>query len=177
LNPSYLVGADQYDDGFGLKRLVREWSINPPADLMAQCGKARGASEVNAEVTLRYLPASSAYVIAKLTAFLDRRDPPRVILASDLTPEDLKLQDIVYVGLIDGMESMRHRIFALCRYDVANSSNALHDRRTGATFVSETTLAATGDGIHAITNLNAMKYLQCIVADAGDFEAVYVAPK
>ena len=69
---------------------------------------------------------------------------------------------------------MRHRIFAHCRYDVANSSNALHDRRTCATFVSETTLAATGDGIHAITNLNAMKDFWRTVADAGDFEALFM---
>ena len=64
----------------------------------------------------------------------------RVVPASRLTPEMLKFNDIVYLGFLSGLGSLRDPVFSGSRFAVGDSYDEIVDRRTGRHYLSGTHL-------------------------------------
>ncbi|HEX3701450.1 MAG TPA: hypothetical protein VHV27_12350 [Phenylobacterium sp.] len=136
----YYIFADM-DQATGAGRLVREYGINSPADLDAwlmdhpdELGRYR-------DLDLFYLPVGAAAALRDVMPVLapkaGARDQVRVVTASDLTPEMLKRNDVLYVGYLSGLRMLRDPVFAGSRFRVGDTYDELIDTRTGQHYESQ----------------------------------------
>lgn len=145
--PTLVVLGDYYifgesDDGMNVARLVREYTVNSANDLSAFLVQHPQLSARYVDLDLRYLPVGSAYAIRSLApVFASVSAPaaatPRVILASALTPEMIKTNNIIYVGYLSGLGPLRDTVFAGSRFTVGDTYDELIDARSGRQFTSE----------------------------------------
>lgn len=142
----YMFG--EYEDQVMLKRLIRDPAINSKSDLINQYMHNHEQYERYADVATRYLPASTGFALADLAPLIDHRSNVQVKMASDLTPNDLKVSDMIYIGLLNGLGPLRDRVFAQSRYGVDNTYNEITDRQSGETFMSEAAFAAPTDTMY-----------------------------
>ena len=143
--PTLIVVGDYYifgdsDDGLDPARLVREYTINSRADLdeflMLHPDKAARYIDLN----LRYLPVGSAFAlrdVLPLVSLGPRSPRVRVILASALTPEMLKTNNVVYVGYLSGLGTLRDTVFAGSRFSVGGSFDEIVDGKTRRRYLSQ----------------------------------------
>ena len=134
--PTLLVLGDYYifgeiDEAAGIDRLVRQYSINSPADLddwLMDNPKAMGKYR---DLDLYYLPVGAAFALRSVVPVLSRgagqRDNVHVVMASDLTPEMLKRNNIVYLGYLSGLGILRAPVFAGSRFQVGETYDDLID--------------------------------------------------
>ena len=119
-------------------RLIRDFSVNSPADLaLAQQAEPDryGAGE---DVGLNYLPFSSAYGLTALAPVLAQRHRPiRILAASQLDADTLRNDDIVYVGLVSGMGMLQDPAFAHSSFAVGDSYDEIDDTKAGKSYVSD----------------------------------------
>lgn len=142
----YIFG--EYEDRLALKRLIRDFSINSKEDLIRHYREDPQGFDRYSDVALQYLPASAAFALADLAPLLrDGRDV-QVTLASELTPDRLKSDDIIYVGLLSGMGPLRDPVFAQSRFKFGESYDQIVDRNSGKTYTSEAFLAAPSDTMY-----------------------------
>jgi len=142
----YIFG--EYEDRLALKRLIRDFSINSKEDLVRQYRNDPKGFDRYSDVALQYLPASTAFALADLAPLMrDGRDI-QVMLASDLRPDRLKSDDIIYVGLLSGMGALRDPVFAQSRFMFGESYDQIVDRNSGRTYTSEAFLAAPSDTMY-----------------------------
>jgi hypothetical protein len=142
----YMFG--EYEDRVTLKRLIRDFAINNKEDLVHSQRNSPDGFDRYSDVALQYLPASTAYALADLAPLLAKDRDVQVTLASELTPQRLKSDDIIYVGLLSGLGPLRDPVFAQSRFDVGESYDQIIDRKTGKTYTSEAFLAAPGDQMY-----------------------------
>ena len=69
-------------------------------------------------------------------------------LASELTPDRLKSDDIIYVGLLSGMGALRDPVFAQSRFGFGESYDQIVDHKSGKTYTSEAFRAAPSDTMY-----------------------------
>jgi hypothetical protein len=139
LGDYYLLGES--DDGMEVSRLVREFDINSTADLNAYLPNNPDKMERYVDMDLRYLPVSAGLAVSRVSAVVGRLADHRrlsVIAASQLTPEMIKTQNIVYIGYFSGLRSLA-RLFAASRFVMGGSFDEIVDSRTGRRFVSQAT--------------------------------------
>lgn len=136
----YYVFTDQ-DSATGAGRLVREYNINNRDDLddyLMAHPEAVGRYE---DVDLSYLPVSVAPALLQILPVLRERiskdGDMRVVVASKLTPEMLRENNIVYVGYLSGLGLLRDAVFAGSRYRVGETWDDLNDTQTARTFSSQ----------------------------------------
>jgi hypothetical protein len=142
----YIFG--EYEDRLALKRLIRDFSINSKEDLVRQYRNDPQGFDRYSDVALQYLPASTAFALADLAPLMrDGRDI-QVMLASDLTPDRLKSDDIIYVGLLSGMGVLRDPVFAQSRFMFGETYDQIVDRNSGRTYTSEAFFAAPSDTMY-----------------------------
>ncbi|MEZ5936606.1 MAG: hypothetical protein R3C52_00130 [Hyphomonadaceae bacterium] len=141
----YIFG--EYEDRLFLKRLVRDFSVNSKADLMEKYLVSPKEYDRYADVSLQYLPTSSAYALADLAPVLEHRNV-RVVLASELSPEQIKSNDILYLGLISGLGALKGPVFEHSRFGIGESYDEIVDRKAGRRYLSEAFLAAPGDNMY-----------------------------
>ena len=60
----------------------------------------------------------------------------RVITSSQLQPDMLKTNDIVYIGYLSALGILRDQVFATSRFKVGDSFDEVIDSETGKTYVS-----------------------------------------
>ena len=144
--PTLLVLGDYYifgetDETKGVDRLVREYDINSREDLDAWLMDNPKAMGRYRDLDLSYLPIGAAFALRSITPVLAggsaRPDGLRVVMASDLTPEMLKRNNIVYLGYISGLGVLRAPVFAASRFAVGGTYDELVDSTTGKSYVSE----------------------------------------
>lgn len=144
--PLLVVVGDYYifgdlDQATGAGRLVREYGVNSAQDLDAwlmdhpdQVGRYR-------DLDLFYLPVGVAAALRDVMPVLAPRTPGhdevRVVTASDLTPEMLKRNDVLYVGYLSGLRLLRDPVFAGSRFRVGETYDELIDSRTGHHYQSQ----------------------------------------
>ena len=58
-------------------------------------------------------------------------------MASDLTPEMLKSNNIVYLGYVSGLGVLKAPVFAASRFAVGGTYDELIDSKTGKTYISQ----------------------------------------
>jgi hypothetical protein len=143
----YMFG--EYEDRVTLKRLVRDFAINSKEDLVESQRGTPESFERYSDVAMQYLPASAAYALADLAPLLREGRKVDVTLASELTPERLKTDDIIYVGLLSGMGPLREPVFSQSRFEFGDSYDQIVDRKTGRMYTSEAFLAAPSDQMYS----------------------------
>jgi hypothetical protein len=137
--PTLLVLGDYYifgeiDETAGVDRLIRQYSINSASDLddwLMDNPKAMGRYR---DLDLYYLPVGAAFALRNVVPLLSRgsahAENLRVVMASDLTPEMLKRNNIVYVGYLSGLGVLRNPVFAASRFSVGDTYDELVDGPT-----------------------------------------------
>ena len=141
----YIFG--EIDPAAGVDRLIRQYSINSREDLDAWLMDSPRASGRYRDLDLFYLPVGAAFALRSLVPVLARGKPERlrVVLASDLTPEMLKRDNIVYLGYLSGLGVLRQPVFAGSRFQVGDTWDQLIDARTQRTYVSQEGGPSQGD--------------------------------
>lgn len=146
LGDYYMFG--EYEDRLFLKRLVRDFAINSKNDLLNQYLSQPGMSDRYGDVALSYLPTSSGYALAELSPLLNAASRREIILASELTPDRLKEADVIYIGLLSGMASLKDTVFSHSSYSIGESYDDILDEKSGRTYRSEAFLAAPSDSMY-----------------------------
>ena len=142
----YMFG--EYEDRVVLKRLIRDFAINNKEDLVySQRGNPENIEKYS-DVAMQYLPASAAFALADLAPLLREGREVQVVLASELTPDRMKTNDIIYVGLLSGLGPLRDPVFSSSRFAIGQSYDQIIDRKTGKRYTSEAFLAAPGDQMY-----------------------------
>jgi hypothetical protein len=142
----YMFG--EYENQTRLKRLIHDPDVASKSDLMSRYLSNPDNTDSYGDLALQYLPSSSATVLAELAPLLDRKRPAQIVLASELTPERLKNDDVIYIGLLSGLGILRDRVFSHSRFEVSDNREGMTDLATGKGYVSETLLAAPGDTMY-----------------------------
>ena len=144
--PTLLVLGDYYifgeiDQGAGIDRLIRQYSINSSSDLddwLMDNPKAMGRYR---DLDLYYLPVGAAFALRSLVPLLSRggahAENLHVVMASDLTPEMLKRDNIVYLGYFSGLGVLRNPVFAGSRFTVGETYDELVDGPTRRIYRSQ----------------------------------------
>jgi hypothetical protein len=144
--PLLVVVGDYYifgdlDEATGAGRLVREYGINSSADLDAWLMDHPALADRYRDLDLSYLPVGAAAALRDLMPVLapkaGDREQVRVITASDLTPEMIRRNDILYVGYLSGLKLLRDPVFAGSRFRVGETYDELIDSRTGRRYQSQ----------------------------------------
>lgn len=144
--PLLVVVGDYYifgdlDQATGAGRLVREYGVNSPGDLDTWLMDHPEMVGRYQDLDLYYLPVGVASALREVMPVLaprtSARDQVRVVTTSDLTPEMLKRNDILYVGYLSGLRVLRDPVFAGSRFRVGETYDELIDTRTGRRFESQ----------------------------------------
>jgi len=143
--PTLLVLGDYYifaeiDEQAGINRLIRQYSINSAADLddwLMDNPKAMGKYR---DLDLYYLPVGAAFALRAVAPIVSHgagRDAVRVVMASDLTPDMLKRNNIVYLGYLSGLGVLKGPVFAASRFQVGETYDELIDQTTRRNYASQ----------------------------------------
>ncbi len=155
--PTLLVIGDYYifgetDERAGVDRLVREYAINSREDLDAWLMDNPTAMGSYRDLDLYYLPVGAASALRSITPILagggTRPENLRVVMASELTPEMLKRNNIVYLGYLSGLGVLRGPVFAGSRFRVGDTWDELYDGPTGKTYSSQEGGPSKGEASH-----------------------------
>lgn len=142
----YMFG--EYEDRVVLKRLVRDFAINSKEELVYSQRNNPETFDRYSDVAMQYLPASAAFALADLAPLLREGRDVQVTLASDLTPDRMKSDDIIYVGLLSGLGPLRDPVFSQSRFQMGASYDQIVDKQTGRHYTSEAFLAAPSDQMY-----------------------------
>lgn len=130
----YLVG--EADDSGRIRRLVRDFFINSPGDLLHQAESNPDSVKNYRNIDLTYLPTGAAYALRNILPVLTPKKRVRVMLMSDLNGTQLKGSHIVYIGYISGLGMLGDSVFAGSRLSPGGSYDELIDSATNQTYVS-----------------------------------------
>ncbi|MBI1339421.1 hypothetical protein GC169_04315 [bacterium] len=142
----YIFG--EYEDRLFLKRLVRDFSINSKQDLTERVLTNPEAFDRYSDVALQYLPSSVGQALADVAPLLADRGEVDVRLASELSPETIKTNDILYIGLLSGLGSLKDVVFAGSEFSIGESYDEITDRPSGRRYISEAFVAAPSDAMY-----------------------------
>jgi hypothetical protein len=152
--PTLLVIGDYYifgeiDEAAGIDRLIRQYSINSSADLddwLMDNPKAMGRYR---DLDLYYLPVGAAFALRSIVPLISRGDAHaeslHVVMASDLTPEMLKRNHIVYLGYLSGLGLLRDPVFAASRFSIGETWDQMVDGVSHRHYVSQGGGPSQGD--------------------------------
>ena len=151
--PTLLVVGDYYifgeiDPAAGINRLIRQYSINSREDLDAWLMDNPKAVGRYRDLDLYYLPVGAAFALRSIVPVLTHGAAPdrvRVVMASDLTPEMLKRNTIVYVGDLSGLGVLRDPVFAGSRFSVGETYDQLIDDVSHRLYLSQEGGPSQGD--------------------------------
>jgi len=152
--PTLLVLGDYYifgeiDERAGINRLVREYGINSREDLDAWLMDNPKAMGSYRDLDLYYLPVGAAFALRAIVPIVSRGstkgDNLHVVMASDLTPDMLKRNNIVYLGYLSGLGVLRAPVFAGSRFAIGETYDEVKDTVTGKTYSSQEGGPSQGD--------------------------------
>ena len=152
--PTLLVMGDYYifgeiDERAGINRLVREYGINSREDLDAWLMDNPKAMGSYRDLDLYYLPVGAAFALRDIVPIVSRgasrSESLHVVMASDLTPEMLKRNNIVYLGYLSGLGVLRAPVFAGSRFSIGETYDELIDATTHRSYVSQEGGPSEGD--------------------------------
>jgi hypothetical protein len=132
----YLIGET---DSMGVRRLVREYTVNSRSDLDHFVAEHPEVADRYIDVGLRYLPVSSAFALRDVMAVLAPQNR-RISISkmSDVEPSSLKSDDIVYIGYLSGMGMLQDLMFTPeSRFAVGDSYDEVIDKKTKHSYASE----------------------------------------
>jgi hypothetical protein len=135
----YIFG--ETDQTMNVHRLVREFSINSREDLYEFLMNNPKQMDNYVDIGLRYLPISVAYALDDVLPVLngpgEARSRIRIILASQVTPEMMKTDDVIYIGYLSGLGMLEDAVFAGSRYSIGDSYDEIIDDKTKKKYFSQ----------------------------------------
>lgn len=140
----YIFGeADANGD---VTRLLREFEVNSPGDLARLVASRPADAPSYVDLGLHYLPVGIANAL-RVTVPIVRRNErellkPLVVTASQLTPDMVKNANLIYLGYLSGLGSLRDPVFDGSRFTVGGSYDEIVDRVTGRHYMAATHLDA-----------------------------------
>jgi hypothetical protein len=144
----YIFG--ETDQTMNVHRLVREFSINSREDLYEYLMNNPKQMDNYVDVDLRYLPISVAYALDDILPVLSEpgqaRSRIRIMLASEVTPEMMKADHIIYVGYLSGLDMLQNVVFAGSRYSIGDSYDEIIDNKTKQKYFSQANYFEQGGG-------------------------------
>ncbi len=144
--PTTVVIGDYYifgdiDRTRQVDRLLREYSINSPLDLDDYRMSHPEVEHRYVDLDLYYLPVASAAVLKDLMPLLAPtardRDQIHIVLSSDVTPDMLRRNNIIYVGYLSGLGILREPVFAGSRFQVGETYDVMIDTVGQRRFASQ----------------------------------------
>jgi hypothetical protein len=142
--PLLIVTGDYYihgelDRGGNVRRLVREFSVNSRDELyQSVLVGGVGRAEVM-DLGLSYLPTSTGAALARMAPLIAARKAVQIVTSSALTPEMIRENDILYLGLFSALGPLQEGAFRGSRIGIGESFDELTDRKTDVRYVSEGT--------------------------------------
>jgi hypothetical protein len=133
----YLIG--EIDDMMGVKRLIREYTVNSKTDLDNYVLQHPDVADRYMDVGLRYLPIAAAFALRDVMAVLapvNRR--VTVIKMSDVEPGNLKSADVIYIGYLSGLGMMKDFALSGSRFAVGDSFDEIVDKKSHRSYTSQT---------------------------------------
>lgn len=143
----YYIFGEQDENG-DISQLVRQFDINSSQDLESAIDRKPALAGRYVDLGLTYLPLGIGNALRVVVPVIRRNDHELlnnlVWPASDLSPEMLKLTNIVYLGYLSGLASLRDPMFSGSRFAIGGSYDEIIDRRTGHSYLAGTHLDQTG---------------------------------
>lgn len=144
----YIFG--QRDETGQVVRLVREFDINSPKDLERLTTAEPRRAGTDVDLGLNYLPIGIGNAMRAVTPILLGNEggtvPFFVVPASKLSPELIKYTNLVYLGYLSGLGSLRDPLFSNSRFAIGASYDEIIDRQTGRTYAASSPLDLNGGG-------------------------------
>jgi hypothetical protein len=132
----YYIFAE-LDEYGGVRRLIRDFSINSAKDLDDLFMYSPEMTETYYDLDLTYLPQASAYALTDLLRVIYAADKSvRVTQMSQLSTADLKNSHVIYVGYISALETLMEFVFASSNLAVGRTYDELIDQSTGDSYTS-----------------------------------------
>lgn len=135
--------------GGNVGRLIREFDINSSRDLQEMMYTQPELKQQYENLDLRYLPVSSAAVLAEVMSILaPSKKRVQISLASDVSGHTLKSGHIVYIGFLSGMGMLQDLAFQSSRFSVGDSFDEIVDGVEHRTYVSQAGEPLSGGRIY-----------------------------
>lgn len=141
--PILLVVGDYYifaesDNNTNVTRLVRDFDINSPIDLASYLQLYPEQAEQKFDVGLSYLPTSTAYALNKISPILSSaQQPVHTVTVSQLTAEQLRTHNIVYIGHLSGLGLLSDQVFAQSHFAIGDSGfDELIEKESGTRYIN-----------------------------------------
>jgi hypothetical protein len=135
----YIFG--EIDRTRGVDRLLREYTINSPIELDDYRMAHPQVEGRYVDLDLYYLPVSAALALRNIMPLLAPtardRDRVHIVLASDVTPDMLRRNNIVYIGYLSGLGILRNPVFAGSRFSVGATYDELIDVAANRRYASQ----------------------------------------
>ena len=127
----YIFGEiDPFDPERG--RLIRDFAIDSPTDLARAQESEPERYERAEDMGLNYLPFSSAYALRSIMPVLARHPQPvEIVAASEVTSQTLRDHNVVYIGLVSGMDLLEDVTFTGSDLSVGETYDELRDAASG----------------------------------------------
>ncbi len=136
LGDYYIFG--ETDQSMEVKRLIREFSINSPADLDQYLMLHPDLASHYLDLQLNYLPTAVGYALRDVMPLLaPAHKRIRLALASQISPAVLTSANVVYIGYLSGMGMLHDFVFAGSRFSEGKSYDEIVDHVTGQHYVSQ----------------------------------------
>lgn len=136
LGDYYIFG--ETDQSMEVKRLIREFSINSPADLDQYLMLHPDLASHYLDLQLNYLPTAVGYALRDVMPLLaPAHKRIRLALASQISPAVLTSANVVYIGYLSGMGMLHDFVFAGSRFSEGKSYDEIVDHVTGQRYVSQ----------------------------------------
>ena len=139
----YIFGEiDPFDPERG--RLIRDFAIDSPTDLARAQESEPERYERAEDMGLNYLPFSSAYALRSIMPVLARHPKPvEIVAASEVTSQTLRDHNVVYIGLVSGMDLLEDVTFTGSDLSVGETYDELRDAASGRRYSSGEALSRT----------------------------------
>ncbi len=134
LGDYYIFG--EYQDGLFLDRLIRDFEINSARDLTDRLLSEPELMGTYVDVSLGYLPTSTAHALNTLSPLLASRSP-QIVMASQLTDEQIAEADIVYMGLTSGLGLLQNAAMQTSRFRLGRTFDEIVDTEDQTDFISD----------------------------------------
>lgn len=160
---NYYIYAEA-DNNNVVKRLVRDFDLNSPMDLATHLQLNPEQAERKFDVGLSYIPTSMGYALNKLSPILNVNGKvPKVVLASELTPEILRDAHIVYIGHLSGMGMLADVVYDKSNFHVGSGYDELIHNVTGEQYQS-----GSGNPNERGGNPNQLAFLSSVIGPTGN---------
>jgi hypothetical protein len=117
----------------GRIRFIRDIEINSRADLSGRVAEPEAARPAD----LTYLPKSTAFTLEAILPVVQATGKPVSLkLMSEVTGEDLREHDVIYIGFIRSMGVLQDYFFRASSFLSPHPFVDLHDKKTGEVFAA-----------------------------------------